>query len=625
MTVKAPKSKCTSIREIPGIMPILSMAIANFLNLATIIAGNLEVVGHEFTHGVTNKTAELIYNNEPGALNESFSDIFGHFIGGENDWLIGNGLPDPRSMSNPGIDHYSKYSDKGLIDHGGVHTNSGIHNKAAYLITAGDTFMGYDTRPGIGWPKAQTLFYKMLLKLPKWAQLIDARNAAVLTINEMKNYPPYGITTQDICIVLRAYAAVGLGNGDSDCDGIEDSYGPDYDHDTIPDLVDNCPEHKNVGQQDTDEDGIGDRCDFDNDYDAFLDHYWGEPCIGGNEYHCNDNCWLTYQTDQADWDGNGVGDACDDYDGDGKVDEKDNCREIGNTDQFNHDTDPMGDACDPDDDNDGVMDFPDNCPIKSNPGQEDHDVFVSGNWAGDGIGDACDLCPHMLTQINDDPDNDGLANPCDPDDDGDQIPEDGNNSGVEGDFPCRAGAMDDCDDNCPNVSNYDQFDYNKNGIGFACEPGDIPNLGDHETRSFPWVPGRAIVIPLPGGEHPDWGQDYLGLGYREKVTLETNTDVFARIVDSQGNMLTRSSRHDTNLSNQTLEYELAPFAVEQGISMMFGSSSPAQPAMEIAPNAIRYYLQLYPTENTPINEPLTLTLQISAGVPFNIYLPVMRK
>jgi bacillolysin len=120
----------------------------------------LDVIAHELAHGITETTANLVYRDQSGALNESFSDIFGVIVnnwdwtqttttGGDVanwDWEIGkglggNGLPlrdmsDPTRTNDP--DHMSKY-DPTPLDSGGVHTNSNIHNKAAHnVLTAKD-------------------------------------------------------------------------------------------------------------------------------------------------------------------------------------------------------------------------------------------------------------------------------------------------------------------------------------------------------------------------------------------------------------------------------------------------------------------------------------------------------
>jgi Zn-dependent metalloprotease len=121
--------------------------------------GSLDVIGHELTHGVTQSTAALEYSRQPGALNESMSDVFGSLIKqwalGQTaetaDWLIGAEIFTPmikgdalRSMKAPGTaydnpmmgkdpqpDHMRKY-DHSSRDNYGVHINSGIPNKAFY-------------------------------------------------------------------------------------------------------------------------------------------------------------------------------------------------------------------------------------------------------------------------------------------------------------------------------------------------------------------------------------------------------------------------------------------------------------------------------------------------------------
>lgn len=126
------------------------------------VSGALDIVAHELTHGVTEYSSDLIYQNESGALNEAFSDMMGaaaEFYFQERgtgnlraDWLIGEdvirsgGL---RSMSNPAAygdpDHYSvRFTGAG--DNGGVHINSGIPNLVFYLAIEG----GPHPRTGAG-------------------------------------------------------------------------------------------------------------------------------------------------------------------------------------------------------------------------------------------------------------------------------------------------------------------------------------------------------------------------------------------------------------------------------------------------------------------------------------------
>jgi Zn-dependent metalloprotease len=131
----------------------------------TDFTGSLDVIGHELTHGVTEFSAGLVYENQPGALNESISDVFGSLVKqwklgqtvDQADWLIGPEIFTPgvsgdalRSMKNPGQayddprmgkdpqpDHMSRFKvlpNTRAGDNGGVHINSGIPNKAFYLF-----------------------------------------------------------------------------------------------------------------------------------------------------------------------------------------------------------------------------------------------------------------------------------------------------------------------------------------------------------------------------------------------------------------------------------------------------------------------------------------------------------
>lgn len=117
-------------------------------------SAGIDVIAHELTHGVTQNTAGFVYRDQPGALNESISDVFGSMYRqwrekqtvDRADWLIGaeilgpaaraRGLTCLRDMANPGADHClspqpSHYSD--YIPGGDVHDNSGIPNRAFHL------------------------------------------------------------------------------------------------------------------------------------------------------------------------------------------------------------------------------------------------------------------------------------------------------------------------------------------------------------------------------------------------------------------------------------------------------------------------------------------------------------
>ncbi|GAB4505901.1 MAG: hypothetical protein Kow00123_00390 [Anaerolineales bacterium] len=135
-----------------------------------------DVVAHEMTHGVTSHESNLYYYMQSGAINEGFSDIWGEFVdltnGKGNDsagvrWLMGEDLPIGwgRSMSNPPLKNQpdkmtSSYYYCGLQDNGGVHYNSGVANKAAYLMVDGDTFNGR-TVTGIGITKTAKIWYEV--------------------------------------------------------------------------------------------------------------------------------------------------------------------------------------------------------------------------------------------------------------------------------------------------------------------------------------------------------------------------------------------------------------------------------------------------------------------------------
>jgi Zn-dependent metalloprotease len=141
----------------------------------------LDVIGHELTHGVTQYEADLDYEGESGALNESFSDVFGSLVkqyskkqlAEKADWLIGKGLFAKgikgvalRSMKAPGTafndpligkdDQPANMKDfvHTTDDNGGVHTNSGIPNKAFYELAI--------RLKGYAWERAGKIWYVTL-------------------------------------------------------------------------------------------------------------------------------------------------------------------------------------------------------------------------------------------------------------------------------------------------------------------------------------------------------------------------------------------------------------------------------------------------------------------------------
>ena len=143
--------------------------------LFTRMTASVDVIGHELTHGVTQYEANLVYQGQSGALNESMSDVFGSLVkqyarnetAKKADWLIGKEVVGPtlkpalRSMKKPGsanpYDKQPASMDKFVhtaADNGGVHINSGIPNHAFYVAA---TTMG-----GKAWEKAGPIWYDSL-------------------------------------------------------------------------------------------------------------------------------------------------------------------------------------------------------------------------------------------------------------------------------------------------------------------------------------------------------------------------------------------------------------------------------------------------------------------------------
>ncbi|MGF9767240.1 M4 family metallopeptidase [Bacillus albus] len=152
---------------------------ANINNVSMLIYGDpmvraFDIAGHEFTHAVTTSESNLEFFGESGAINEALSDIMGTAIekyinNGEFNWTIGEQSGSVlRNMKNPpsvkffdGVpypDDYSKYSDLNGEDNEGVHFNSSIINKVAYLIAQGGTHNGVVVN-GIGEDKMFDIFY----------------------------------------------------------------------------------------------------------------------------------------------------------------------------------------------------------------------------------------------------------------------------------------------------------------------------------------------------------------------------------------------------------------------------------------------------------------------------------
>lgn len=154
-----------------------------------------DVVGHEFTHGVIQESAQLLYLDESGAMNEHYADVFGNLAFPDTpptQWFVGETGPGGagafRDMLNPGTfgqpANYAQYVPRGpgctgvlaplttpACDSGNVHTNSGIGNRAAVLLSDGD---GSAAHPGIGRARLARLFADTLTtRLHPWSVYLD--------------------------------------------------------------------------------------------------------------------------------------------------------------------------------------------------------------------------------------------------------------------------------------------------------------------------------------------------------------------------------------------------------------------------------------------------------------------
>jgi Zn-dependent metalloprotease len=190
-------------------------------------ASNLDVVAHELFHGVSSRTARLEYLYETGALNESYSDIFGILIsnwGRERirswDWKMGDGLsdafeaardfsnPDSGDLNDPQVRHYEDFEDwRSNQDKGGVHHFSGIHNYAAYRIMDAKHNGRHIFKPN----ELAAIFYIALTQhLARQATFSASRRAVVLaTRSYFRKLKPAALELR-VRAVERSFAAAGI-------------------------------------------------------------------------------------------------------------------------------------------------------------------------------------------------------------------------------------------------------------------------------------------------------------------------------------------------------------------------------------------------------------------------------
>ena len=198
-------------------------------------AACLDIVAHEYTHGVTDYSSDLVYSFESGALNESFSDIMGataefywypEGIGlYKSDWYIGEDarsyystsgcrdLANPNSNSQLGDSRYpdpchlsQKYIVSKDFDNGGVHLNATIYGHAFYLLAhGGRNSVSQVLVNGIGIDKAARIFYTAFVNyLTKHSDFMDAANALLEVA-----FSQYGGTSHEYQQTVRAMEAIG--------------------------------------------------------------------------------------------------------------------------------------------------------------------------------------------------------------------------------------------------------------------------------------------------------------------------------------------------------------------------------------------------------------------------------
>ena len=195
----------------------------------------LDVCGHEIGHAVCEKTANLTYSNESGAMNEGLSDIWGASIEAyavaslgftssgvkpKSTWLIGEeidkaqaalrSMSDPKSLGQPayykGVNWYA-----GTADNGGVHTNSGVLNHWYYILTVGKSGTneggGVYSVTGVGIDAAAKITYRMeSVYMTASSTYAQARTYAIQAATDL-----YGAGSAQVTAVTNAWFAVGVG------------------------------------------------------------------------------------------------------------------------------------------------------------------------------------------------------------------------------------------------------------------------------------------------------------------------------------------------------------------------------------------------------------------------------
>ena len=172
------------------------------------LAAGLDVAAHELTHGIIQRTVNLEYAFQSGALNESLADVFGAMVD-RDDWLIGEDVIDtdqlaidalrdmaePSRRGQPG--HMDEFVELGIdVDNGGVHINSGIPNRACFLIAE-----------AIGREKTEQIYYRIMDSryLNSKSNFSDMRQATMRAAVDL-----FGDPSNELGAVVTAFDEVGI-------------------------------------------------------------------------------------------------------------------------------------------------------------------------------------------------------------------------------------------------------------------------------------------------------------------------------------------------------------------------------------------------------------------------------
>ncbi|MBZ4415652.1 M4 family metallopeptidase [Myxococcus sp. RHSTA-1-4] len=185
----------------------------------------LDIAGHEIAHGLTERTAGLIYRNESGGLNEAMSDIFGagvewyaaqknpavkfNWTVGETAWTPGSNTEDGlRYMDDPKKDGYSIDNYKDYPKQTEVHGSSGIANNAFYLLVNGgkNRTSGLEVKDGIGMEKGLKIYYRALAHyMTPNTTFAQARAACIQAATDL-----HGANSPEVQKVKESWTAVGV-------------------------------------------------------------------------------------------------------------------------------------------------------------------------------------------------------------------------------------------------------------------------------------------------------------------------------------------------------------------------------------------------------------------------------